>query len=171
MQSTLWNGLFVCLVICNAVLVGYILPNTPQYCTTRSTWYALGAILIYAYVLPTQYAMSVGLIWMLGSIPCFTVRPAIPSDHPGEEHFVSERRRRRRRRRKKSKQPKVDERFRQRSSPATDFTKKFVNSLGMTSLDQKTEAFKNQVRQINHEISGLQQHINQNLANANTSVT
>jgi hypothetical protein len=42
-----------------------------------------------------------------------------------------------------------------------NFTSNLMNTLGMKTLDQKREAFQNQIKQINYDIAGLKKHFNE----------
>jgi hypothetical protein len=163
-------ALVVVLVALNVVAVAYMLPHSAWHCQVQSVWLTLAMILLYGCILPQPLAVFLGLIWLLGTIPCFSIGPA----HDGilEERFTSGRGERTRQRRKAK--PKKAKRPAQPAKPAppfqnadaaataaqasSEFTKKLMNSLGMQHVEQKRETFQNQIKKINHEIAGLQRH-------------
>jgi hypothetical protein len=191
------------LVVLNGMLVGWVLPQSSLHCTSHSRWLSLLLIWFYGAFLEPPLAVLLGLIWLLGTAPCFSVVAVVPAasqeqqassvesfvsgsggDEAGRRKKNASKKKRGRRRAEKREQPSrtldidklkqallntkelqsmqsMQSIFPNVEVSKENFTSNLMNTLGMKTLDQKREAFQNQIKQINYDIAGLKKHFNE----------
>lgn len=195
------------LLVLNVAIVCYVLPRSEWHCTEQARWLTLGMIWLYGAFLDGPCAVILGLIWLLGTIPCVSPMPlevvAVVPQHEADappsitETFVSGSGEKRKGKVRKSGKARRSGKAGKKAAKAgkagkagknsegskamvpsedmqniqsliarqPDLSNKFaqnmMNSLGLKSLNQKREAFQNQIKQINLDIKGLKEHFNE----------
>ena len=158
------SGLAALLAL-SAGIVVFVLPASRLHCQPAGRALSLAMIVVLGAFAPRPFNVPLALVWMLGTIPCL-LTPVVAIDGPPAaaatataEHFASSVPKRRG---KKSKRRKSKEEAAPLAPPlpplpgqTNPLSAALLDKMGMQTISQKREAFRNQLTNIDHQIKGL----------------